>query len=84
MTITTVSSRELNHDLGRAKKASKSGPVFITDRGKPVHVLLSFENYQRLTQQKRSIADALSMPGVEDIDFEFSKAHIETKEADLS
>ena len=43
MTITTVTSRELNHDIGRAKKAAKSGPVFITDRGKPAHVLLSIE-----------------------------------------
>ena len=34
MTITTLSSRELNQDVTRAKKATKSGPVFITDRGK--------------------------------------------------
>ena len=34
MTITNVTSRELNQDVGRAKKAAKSGPVFITDRGK--------------------------------------------------
>ena len=42
MTITTLSSRELNQDVTRAKKATKAGPVFITDRGKPAHVLLSF------------------------------------------
>ena len=34
MTITTLSSRELNQDVTRAKKATKDGPVFITDRGK--------------------------------------------------
>ena len=49
MTITTLSSRELNQDVTRAKKATKRGPVFITDRGKPAHVLLSFADYQRLT-----------------------------------
>ena len=38
MTITTLTSRELNHDLGRAKRAARTGPVFITDRGKPAHV----------------------------------------------
>lgn len=70
MSITTLSSREFNHDLGRAKKAAKDGPVFITDRGKPAHVLLSFEEYQLLTKQRRNIADALAMPGVEDIEFE--------------
>lgn len=70
MTITTLSSRELNQDVARAKKAAKSGPVFITDRGKPAHVLLSIEEYQRLTKQRRNIADSLAMPGVADVEFE--------------
>lgn len=55
MTITTISSREFNQDTGRAKKAATAGPVFITDRGKPAHVLLSIEEYQRLTGQNRNI-----------------------------
>lgn len=70
MAITTISSRELNQDVTRAKKAAKHGPVFITDRGKPAHVLLSIEEYQRLTKQRRNIADALAMPGAADIEFE--------------
>ena len=84
MTITTLSSRELNQDVARAKKASKSGPVFITDRGKPAHVLLSFEDYQRLTKQRRNIADALAMPGVADIEFEPPRVIIGARPADLS
>lgn len=76
MTITTLSSRALNQDVTRAKKASLSGPVFITDRGKPAHVLLSFEDYQQLTRQRRNIADALAMPGVADIEFEPARANI--------
>ncbi len=84
MTITTLSSRELNHDVTRAKKATKDGPVFITDRGKPAHVLLSFEDYQRLTKQRRNIADALAMPGVADIEFEPPRATIGARPADLS
>ena len=32
MTVTTVTSRELNRDVARAKRAAKAGPVFITDR----------------------------------------------------
>ena len=39
MSITTLSSRELNQDVTKAKKAALHGPVFITDRGKPSHVL---------------------------------------------
>ena len=84
MTITTISSRELNQDITRAKKATKSGPVFITDRGKPAHVLLSFEEYQRLTQQRRNIADALAMPGAADIDFKPQRMVLGIQPADFS
>ena len=84
MTITTLSSRELNQDVTRAKKATRTGPVFITDRGKPAHVLLSFEDYQRLTSQRRSIADSLAMPDAADIEFEPQSVSIESRPADLS
>lgn len=84
MTITTLSSRELNQDVSRAKKAAKSGPVFITDRGKPAHVLLSFEEYQRLTKQRRNIADSLAMPDVADFEFEPPRVTIGAQPADLS
>lgn len=70
MTITTFTSREFNQDASGAKKAAKSGPVFITDRGQPAHVLLTIEEYQRITRTHTSIVDLLAMPGVEDIDFE--------------
>ncbi|PKM01702.1 MAG: prevent-host-death protein, partial [Gammaproteobacteria bacterium HGW-Gammaproteobacteria-6] len=49
MTITTLSSRQFNQDASRAKKAAQTGPVIITDRGRPAHVLLTFEQYQRLS-----------------------------------
>jgi len=84
MTITTLSSRELNQDVTRAKKAAKNGPVFITDRGKPAHVLLTIEEYQRLTGQRRNIADALAMPGVAEIEFEEPHVTIGARPADLS
>ena len=37
----SLTSRELNHDVGRAKKAAEMGPVVITDRGRPSHVLMT-------------------------------------------
>ena len=40
MSITTISSRELNQDIGRAKREAKKGPVIITDRGRPAYVLI--------------------------------------------
>lgn len=84
MTITTLSNRELDQDVTRAKKAAKQGPVFITDRGKPTHVLLSIEEYQRLTKQRRNIADSLAMPDVADIEFEASRVTIGAQPADFS
>lgn len=83
MSITTLSSRELNQDVTRAKKATCNGPVIITDRGKAAHVLLSIEEYQRLIKQRRSIADALAMPEVADIEFEPPRVSIATKPADF-
>ncbi len=84
MAITTLSSREFNQDTSRAKKASSKGPVFITDRGKPAHVLLSMEEYQRLSGKRRSLLDALSMPGLADIELDPPKLQISVKPADLS
>lgn len=63
----TFSSREFNQDTARAKRAAKSGPVFITDRGAPSHVLMTVEDYERLKQQKehaekksQNLAEALA------------------------
>ena len=84
MTITTVTSRELNQDVARAKKAAKSGPVFITVRGKPEHVLLSIEEYRRLSGERRSLVDALSVAGLADIDLEPPLVRIESPQVDLS
>jgi len=84
MTITTLSSREFNQDTGRAKKAAAQGPVFITDRGKPAHVLLSIGEYQRLAGTRRKIADALAMPGIADIEFDPPRVTIESRPADFS
>jgi prevent-host-death family protein len=84
MTITTLSSREFNQDASRAKKASKEGPVFITDRGKPSHVLLSIEEYRRLIGGHRKIADALVIQGVEDVEFDPPRLNIDSRTADFS
>lgn len=74
MKATTLTSREFNQDTGKAKKAALRGPVFITDRKRPAHVLLSIEEYERLTNTQNSIVDLLALPGSEDIDLETIKA----------
>lgn len=71
MTVTHLSSRELNQNIGRAKRAARDGAVIITDRGKPAHVLLSYEHYQKLSGTRRTLAEALAMPrGGEDIELD--------------
>lgn len=67
---TVVSSREFNRDASGAKRAANDGPVFITDRGKPAHVLLTFEAYQKLLQQGPSLLDAVAQKEGGDVDFE--------------
>ncbi len=84
MTITTLSSREFNQDTSRAKKAAARGPVFITDRGKPAHVLLSIDEYQRLAGAPCKIADALAMPGIADIEFDPPRLTLDSRPATLS
>ena len=69
MAVTTLTSREFNQDTSGAKKAAQRGPVFITDRGRPAHVLLTIEDYRRLTGGEMSLAEALAQPG--DANFEF-------------
>ncbi|MBO9545527.1 type II toxin-antitoxin system Phd/YefM family antitoxin [Caulobacter sp.] len=59
-----ITSREFNQDVSQAKRAARIEPVFITDRGRPTHVLMSVENYRRLTGQTETIVDLLAMPGL--------------------
>ncbi len=68
MGVTTISSREFNQDAGGAKKAAATGPVFITDRGRPSHVLLSIDAYQKLLGAGPSLAEALAQKEVGDFD----------------
>jgi prevent-host-death family protein len=84
MTITTLSSRQFNQDASKAKKAAKAGPVFITDRGRPAHVLLTFDEYKKITGGRTKIADLLAMPGIEDIELDIPPLRDLAHPADLS
>jgi prevent-host-death family protein len=74
MTVITLTSREFNQNASGAKKAAQRGPVFITDRGRPAHVLLTIEDYQRLAGGNMSLAEALAQPG--DSEFDFKPPHV--------
>jgi prevent-host-death family protein len=69
MMTTHITSREFNQDTSGAKKAAERGPVYITDRGRPAHVLLTYEAYEQLLGT-RHVVDRLAEPaGVEDVEF---------------
>lgn len=77
------SSREFNQDSSGAKRAANDGPVFITDRGKPSHVLISVDAYMALTGSTSNIVEMLTMDQNDDVDFVTPKVTDLTKPADL-
>jgi PHD/YefM family antitoxin component YafN of YafNO toxin-antitoxin module len=66
--MSVMSSREFNQDQGKAKKLTESGPVIITDRGKPSYVLLAYDEYEKLARKGKSIAELLAAD--DDLDFD--------------
>jgi len=74
MPITTLPSREFNQNPSIARKASINGPVFITDRGEPVQVILDINEYRELTKTQKTVADIFSpTQELAELDFEPEK-----------
>lgn len=84
MHTTTISGQEFNRDASGARRAARRGPVIITDRGRPAHVLLDIAQYQELVGGRKSMAELLAMPGGEHIEFEPARADIRLQVPDLS
>jgi PHD/YefM family antitoxin component YafN of YafNO toxin-antitoxin module len=53
----------------------RKGPVFISEGGRPAHVLLTIEDYRHLTGAM-SLAEALAQPG-DAANFEFEPPRID-------
>lgn len=83
MTITTLTSRQFNQHASEAKKAANHGPVFITDRGRPAHVLLCIEDYRRLTGEQMTLGEALAQYHVPDFEFDAPRVEGLARPADL-
>jgi len=84
MNTSTVTSRALNQDVTSAKKAAREGPVIITDRGKPSHVLMTYDDFLRLTGSPRRLTQALAMPGLSEIEFDPPRGRITPRDVNLS
>ena len=61
-----ISSGEFNQDVSQAKRAARTEQVFVTDRGRPTHVLMSIEAFRKMSGESSSIVDLLAMPGLAD------------------
>jgi prevent-host-death family protein len=79
--MSTITAREFNQDVSAAKRAATSEPVIITDRGRPSHVLLSIQEYQRLLADQRSIVERLSVD--DDIDLRPARVELSLTAPDL-
>jgi PHD/YefM family antitoxin component YafN of YafNO toxin-antitoxin module len=69
-----ISSRDFNQDVSSAKRLARIEPVFVTDRGRPTHVLMSIESFRHLTGQTETIVDLLAMPGPVEVDADQARA----------
>ena len=63
-----ITSREFNRDVSLAKREARIEPVLITDRGQPTHVLMSIEDFRRLTGESDNILELLAMPEPMELD----------------
>jgi len=84
MQISTFSSREFNQHVAAAKKAaSADNLVYILDRGRPTHVLMSIDKFRELSGQKQNILDMLAMPEAAEMDFDIERIQDLPRSVDL-
>ena len=60
----TFTAREYNQDASRVKRAASKGPVIITERGKPAHVLMTVAAYERLKGARAKLPLVAFMEGL--------------------
>ena len=57
----SVTSRAFNQDVSQAKRLARLEPVFVTDRGKPTHVLMSIDAFRALAAPAETLIDLLAI-----------------------
>ena len=72
MFTTTLTSRQLARQTGKAKKAAQRGPVVITEHGRPTHALLTIKEYRALMGQI-TLLDAIVQPTAGNFDFKSAR-----------
>jgi len=82
--VITVSSEEFDRNTRDAVKATERGPVFITRQGRPVHVLLTVEEYRRLAGAGTPVSHLLSDDAAAEIELPLPTLRDVLIPADLS
>jgi len=78
-----MTARRFNQDTAGAKRAAEDGPVYVTDRGRPSHVLLTFDEYARLTGAGDLVASIGSDAEAGRIDLDLERLRDEPRRVDL-
>lgn len=64
-------------------QAAQSGPQIITVRGKPAAILLSFEEYQRLTKPQTKLTDFFKKSPLCDVELDLERSAELPREVEL-
>jgi len=64
-------------EIDEARRAAEAGPVFITEDGRKTAVLLSLEEYKRVSGKGLTIGDLLGDAAAAEIEFELPKREIQ-------
>lgn len=65
------------------KQATDEGPQFISVRGKPTAVVLSVEEYQRLTKPTTRLTDFFKESPLHDIELDLERSVDQAREVEL-
>ena len=85
MSITTLSSQDVQQDFEKAKAATQHGTVLITECGKPAYVLVKYDDFQAMTADTPTIIELLSCKAAASIEFEVERMEVSlSNEVNLS
>ena len=65
------------------RKAREEGPQLITSRGEEAAVLISIEEYRRLTQPRESLLDFLQRSPWRDLEIDIERSRDTGRDVDL-
>lgn len=84
MSTRIFSNRDFTRNFAAARAAALTGPVLITDRGRPAFVLLNIDEYHRLQGKATSLFTQMQqLPELPDDVVEISGVEIECRNVEF-